>query len=87
MAPWRRCRLSVSSNSMRCLLPPLQGEGRGGDGVVWGEFDFSTYPIPTPNPPLEGEGIQDEPPLEGEGIQDEPPLEGEGVISQRLNAD
>jgi 5-methyltetrahydrofolate--homocysteine methyltransferase len=33
-------------------LPPLQGEGRGGDGVASGT---ETHPLP--NPPLEGEGF------------------------------
>jgi 5-methyltetrahydrofolate--homocysteine methyltransferase len=35
-------------------LPPLQGEGRGGDGFAQGE----TTPHPLPNPPLEGEGLK-----------------------------
>src|SRR5690606_4126328 len=43
--------------------PPLQGEGRGGDGVPVGRGDLQPGPVrgdnhPHPNPPLEGEGFK-----------------------------
>jgi len=38
------------------LLPPLQGEGRGGDGEI-ADVD-ATKPHPHPNLPLDGEGVK-----------------------------
>src|SRR3546814_5016117 len=43
--------------------PPLQGEGRGGDGFPVGQGDVKPHPgraetHPLPNPPLEGEGFK-----------------------------
>jgi len=35
--------------------PPLQGEGRGGDGAVFANVGHRYHPLP--NPPLEGEGF------------------------------
>jgi len=38
----------------RPFLPPLQGEGRGGDGV-WVRANSRQNPIPLPPSPLKGE--------------------------------
>src|SRR3546814_481054 len=47
----------------RAFPPPLQGEGRGGDGFPVGQGDVKPHSVraethPLPNPPLEGEGFK-----------------------------
>jgi hypothetical protein len=57
-AVWTKCR--PQHRTTAALLPPLQGEGWGGDGVA---VDARSVAGPTPsppNPPLEGEGFRAE---------------------------
>jgi len=49
-------RLDHSSNAARASLPPLQGEGRGGDGVKDVQTPHPHRTHPHPNLPPEGEG-------------------------------
>src|SRR3546814_16646058 len=49
----------------RAFPPPLQGEGRGGDGFPVGQGDVKPHSVraethPLQNPPLEGEGRSEE---------------------------
>jgi hypothetical protein len=49
------------------VLPPFQGEGRGGDGV---QFAATTKPIPLPTSPLKGEELKAKIEAAAQGVLD-----------------